>query len=56
MDYVMNPERLTKPLIRKSGVKKDPNGAYKFSDISKLFRRHPGKRLWKQRHQNSLKF
>ncbi len=38
MDYVMNPERLTKPLIRKSGVKKDPNGTYKFSDISKLFR------------------
>ena len=25
MDYVMSPERLTKPLIRRAGVKKDRN-------------------------------
>ena len=38
MDYVMSPERLTKPLIRRAGVKKDPNGRYNFSDINELFR------------------
>jgi formate dehydrogenase major subunit len=38
MDYAMNTERLTKPLIRKDGVSKDPLGRYNFSDVSSLFR------------------
>ena len=38
MDYVMNPERLTKPLIRRKEVKKDPNCRYDFSDMKKVFR------------------
>ena len=38
MDYVMHPERLTKPLIRRDGVEKNPECSYAFADIKKIFR------------------
>ncbi|MDJ0992768.1 MAG: formate dehydrogenase subunit alpha [Dinoroseobacter sp.] len=38
MDYVMSPERLTKPLIRRKDVPKDPNAKMTFSDIPDVFR------------------
>ena len=38
MDYVMSPERLTKPLIRRSDVPKDAHARMTFSDISDVFR------------------
>ncbi|MEM8553490.1 MAG: formate dehydrogenase subunit alpha [Pseudomonadota bacterium] len=38
MDYVMSPERLTRPLIRREGVPKDPHAHMTFSDIPDVFR------------------
>ncbi len=38
MDYVMSPERLTKPLIRRKSAKKDPGMQIEFKDISRYFR------------------
>ncbi|WP_136444052.1 formate dehydrogenase subunit alpha [Pacificoceanicola onchidii] len=38
MDYVMSPERLTKPLIRREGVPKDPAARMTFADIGDVFR------------------
>jgi len=38
MDYVMSPERLTKPLIRREGVPKDATARLNFSDIDTVFR------------------
>ncbi|MEM1343666.1 MAG: formate dehydrogenase subunit alpha [Pseudomonadota bacterium] len=38
MDYVMSPERLTKPLIRREGVPKDPHARMTFGDIPDVFR------------------
>ncbi|WP_299970307.1 formate dehydrogenase subunit alpha [uncultured Roseobacter sp.] len=38
LDYVMSPERLTRPLIRRDGVPKDPKAAMTFSDIDDVFR------------------
>ncbi|WP_417691482.1 formate dehydrogenase subunit alpha [Roseibium sp.] len=38
MDYVMSPERLTRPLIRRSDVPKDAKARMTFSDISDVFR------------------
>ncbi|MEM1149088.1 MAG: formate dehydrogenase subunit alpha [Pseudomonadota bacterium] len=38
MDYVMSPERLTKPLIRRQGVPKDPKARMTFADIDDVFR------------------
>ncbi|MEM8837753.1 MAG: formate dehydrogenase subunit alpha [Pseudomonadota bacterium] len=37
-DYVMSPERLTKPLIRREDVPKDKNAHMTFADISSVFR------------------
>ncbi len=37
MDYVMSPERLTKPLIRRPNKPKDPNYNIKFSEINNFF-------------------
>ena len=38
MDYVMSPERLTKPLIRLQTAKKFPEANLRFDDIHKTFR------------------
>ncbi|MEM6340686.1 MAG: molybdopterin-dependent oxidoreductase, partial [Pseudomonadota bacterium] len=38
MDYVMSPERLTKPLIRREGVPKRADARMVFSDIDDVFR------------------
>ncbi|MEJ8562336.1 formate dehydrogenase subunit alpha [Yoonia sp. GPGPB17] len=38
MDYVMSPERLTKPLIRREGVSKTADARMTFSDIDDVFR------------------
>ncbi|MEM8577264.1 MAG: formate dehydrogenase subunit alpha [Pseudomonadota bacterium] len=38
MDYVMSPERLTKPLIRREGVPKTADARMTFSDIPDVFR------------------
>lgn len=38
MDYVMSPERLTKPLIRRDDAPKDANARLTFSDIPTYFR------------------
>ncbi|MGR3436009.1 MAG: molybdopterin-dependent oxidoreductase, partial [Shimia sp.] len=38
MDYVMSPERLTKPLIRREDAPKDPTARYGFADMDTLFR------------------
>ena len=38
MDYVMSPERLTKPLIRLQTAKKFPEANLSFDDIHKIFR------------------
>ncbi len=38
MDYVMSPERLTRPLIRRDGVAKDPEARLTFADIGDHFR------------------
>ena len=38
MDYVMSPQRLTKPLIRLKTVKKFPEANSSFNDIHKTFR------------------
>ncbi|MEM1162773.1 MAG: formate dehydrogenase subunit alpha [Pseudomonadota bacterium] len=38
MDYIMSPERLTKPLIRRDGVPKDPHARMTFADIPEVFR------------------
>ncbi|MEM9734505.1 MAG: formate dehydrogenase subunit alpha [Pseudomonadota bacterium] len=38
MDYVMSPERLTKPLIRRSDVPKDAKARMTFRDIPDVFR------------------
>jgi formate dehydrogenase major subunit len=38
MDYVMSPERLTKPLIRRADAPKDPRARMTFSDIDDVFR------------------
>ena len=40
MDYVMHPERLTKPLIRRPGIEKEPDCSYDFSDINKILKQH----------------
>ncbi|MDX2287561.1 MAG: formate dehydrogenase subunit alpha [Hyphomicrobiaceae bacterium] len=37
-DYIHHPDRLTKPLIRRDGVAKDPNMQLKREDIGKVFR------------------
>jgi len=37
-DYAAHPQRLTRPLIRKSGVKKDPHHAVKPGDWASVFR------------------
>jgi formate dehydrogenase major subunit len=37
-DYASHPQRLTRPLIRKSGVKKDPRHAVKPDDWASVFR------------------
>ncbi|MEM8797160.1 MAG: formate dehydrogenase subunit alpha [Pseudomonadota bacterium] len=37
-DYVMSPERLTKPLIRREDVPKDKNAHMTFADIPSVFR------------------
>ncbi|MEM9629844.1 MAG: formate dehydrogenase subunit alpha [Pseudomonadota bacterium] len=38
MDYVMSPERLTRPLIRRSDVPKDPKAHMSFGEIQDVFR------------------
>ncbi|MEL6508227.1 MAG: formate dehydrogenase subunit alpha [Pseudomonadota bacterium] len=38
LDYVMSPERLTKPLIRREDAPKDPKAHMTFSDINEVFR------------------
>ncbi|MEM9795867.1 MAG: formate dehydrogenase subunit alpha [Pseudomonadota bacterium] len=38
MDYVMSPERLTVPLIRRQGVVKDANARMTFGEIEDVFR------------------
>ena len=38
MDYVMSPERLTKPLIRRKSAKKEPGMHIGFKDINHYFR------------------
>ena len=38
LDYVMSPERLTKPLIRRDGVPKDRHAHMTYSDIGDVFR------------------
>ena len=37
-DYIHHPDRLTKPLIRRDGVAKDPHMQIRREDVSKIFR------------------